>query len=578
MRLSAALTLVFAISLSYGTAATKRLPPSPLWQSDLGNGRYRNPIIWADYSDPDVCRVGDDYYMVSSTFNLQPGLRILHSRDLVNWSLTGVAALPAYPTDGSGLPPHGRHVWAPAIRHHNGRFYIFWGDPDEGAYVVKADNIGGPWTEPLLLKSGKGIIDTAPLWDDDGHVYLVHAYAGSRAQFKSVLAICELDSAVTKATTPSRIVFDGHDNYPICEGPKFYKRDGWYYIFFPAGGVPAGWQAAGRSRSVYGPYEVRTVMHQGATAVNGPHQGAWVDTPKGEDWFVHFQRTGAYGRVVHLQPMKWKDGWPQIGVDTDGDGIGEPVAEYRKPDLSGSATRDYIQESDEFDGQTMSPCWQWPHPQDDRWAYCCADSGYLRLYSYPSVPSWHNLWDTPNLLLTSPTAPVETATCRMTFCPSTLLYGERAGLALMGFDYTALTLECRPDGLHLCLVQCCKADLGTSETTLADTLLIHASDSLLTSVPAIRYRQTVCLRVAISTDYSRVAESEAGVDLRVSAQYSYSIDGRYFTLVGPRVGMREGKSIGGRIALFCTRPAIKTIDGGWADVDWYRVTAPDNKR
>ena len=185
---------------------------SEVWVSDLGNGKYKNPVLYADYSDPDACRVGEDFYMTSSSFNCLPGLQILHSKDLVNWTIVGAAvpdALP--PVEAPERPEHGNRVWAPSIRHHNGEFYIFWGDPDQGAFMVKAKDPKDPWTEPALVKAGKGIIDTCPLWDEDGKVYMVHAYAGSRAGLKSVIAICELNKEATKAITPSRIVFDGHE-------------------------------------------------------------------------------------------------------------------------------------------------------------------------------------------------------------------------------------------------------------------------------------------------------------------------------------------------------------------------------
>ena len=244
------LCLLLALPL----AAQQKNYVSEVWVADQGNGKYKNPVLYADYSDPDACRVGDDYYMTSSSFNCLPGLQILHSKDLVNWTIIGAAvpyALP--PIETPERPEHGNRVWAPAIRHHNGEFYIFWGDPDQGAFMVKAKDPKGPWTEPVLVKPGKGIIDTCPLWDEDGKVYMVHAYAGSRAELKSVITICELNAEATKAITPSRIVFDGHEAHQTCEGPKFYKRNGYYYIFHPAGGVPTGWQVVLRSKNVYGP-------------------------------------------------------------------------------------------------------------------------------------------------------------------------------------------------------------------------------------------------------------------------------------------------------------------------------------
>ena len=354
---------------------------SEVWVADQGNGTNKNPVLYADYSDPDVCRVGDDFYLTSSSFGCLPGLQILHSKDLVNWSIIS-AAVPAAlpPVTTPERPEHGNRVWAPSIRHHNGEFYIFWGDPDQGIFMVKSSRAEGPWSKPVLVKEIKGIIDTCPIWDEDGKVYLAHAYAGSRAGLKSVIAICELSADATQVIGPSRIIFDGHEHHGTCEGPKLYKRNGYYYVFLPAGGVATGWQVVLRSRNIYGPYENRTVLAQGNSPVNGPHQGGWVDTPTGEDWFMHFQDVGAYGRVVHLQPMKWIDDWPVIGTDKDGDGCGEPVLTYRKPDVGKTSPVCTPQESDEFDGYTLSPQWQWHANINDKWAYYAGDRSMVRLY------------------------------------------------------------------------------------------------------------------------------------------------------------------------------------------------------
>ncbi len=152
----------------------------------------------------------------------------------------------------------------------------------------------------------------------------------------------------SKTTDKGVAVYDGKAMDPTIEGPKFYKRNGFYYIFAPAGGVKQGWQLVLRSRNVYGPYERKVVMDQGSTPVNGPHQGAWVDTKSGEDWFIHFQDKGAYGRVVHLQPMKWINDWTVIGNDNDGDGKGEPVLAQKKPNVGKIYPIETPAESDEF--------------------------------------------------------------------------------------------------------------------------------------------------------------------------------------------------------------------------------------
>ena len=333
---------------------------SLVWSPDNGNGTYTNPVINADYSDPDVCvgPSGEDYYLTASSFQCIPGLPILHSKDLVNWEIVGHALTSLYEGDEAlqqhfSTPQHGAGVWAPSIRYHNGEYYIYWGDPDYGVYMVKTKDPAGKWDAPVCVIRGKGYIDTTPLWDDDGRCYLVNGWANSRAKFASVLTVRELSADGTRAIGQPVIVFDGNGNENhTCEGPKFYKRDGWYWILCPAGGVPTGFQLAMRSKSPFGPYEHKVVLAQGKTAINGPHQGGWIHTKYGEDWFLHFQDKEAYGRVVHLQPVDWSSGWPIMGKK------GEPVVTYQKPRSSSSTIVNPV-ESDEFDSPTLGKQWQW---------------------------------------------------------------------------------------------------------------------------------------------------------------------------------------------------------------------------
>ena len=246
---------------------------SQVWVSDKGDGTYVNPVIHADYSDPDACVVGDDFFMTASSFNCTPGLPILHSTDLVNWEIINYAIKSVEPADYYASARHGKGVWAPSIRYHNGEFYIYWGDPDFGIFMVKTKDIYGEWEKPVLVKAGKGMIDPCPLWDEDGNVYLAHAWAGSRTGFNSIITVCEMNREGSAVISAPVMVFDGNDgtNHTI-EGAKFYKRNGYYYIFAPAGGVVTGWQLVLRSKNVYGPYEPRIVMAQVKTDINGPHQ------------------------------------------------------------------------------------------------------------------------------------------------------------------------------------------------------------------------------------------------------------------------------------------------------------------
>ena len=271
---SSLLVLACALCADSPARAQEQAYVSEVWSPDLGNGTYKNPVINADYSDPDVCAVGNDFYMTASSFACAPGLPVLHSTDLVNWEIVNYALDRLVPEDFYDVARHGKGVWAPSIRYHKGEFYIYWGDPDFGVYMVKTDDPRGKWSEPVLVKKAKGIIDPCPLWDEDGRCYLAYAWAASRAQINSVICVAEMNAEGTRVTGPSKIVYDGNDDVNhTAEGPKFYKKDGFYYLLFPAGGVEMGWQMAARSKQVYGPYEARRVMEQGGTPVNGPHQG-----------------------------------------------------------------------------------------------------------------------------------------------------------------------------------------------------------------------------------------------------------------------------------------------------------------
>ncbi|HEY5807073.1 MAG TPA: family 43 glycosylhydrolase, partial [Povalibacter sp.] len=356
--------------------ASAPTPPGP-WVADLGDGTYQNPILFADYSDPDAIRVGDDFYLTASSFLAAPGLPILHSKDLVNWTLVNHVFAQQPPVEHFSRPRHGQGVWAPAIRHHDGKYWIFYPDPDFGIYMTTATDPVGKWSAPLLIKPGKGLIDPCPFWDDDGQLYLIHGWAKSRAGISNLLTLYTLSADGTKVLDAGEVIIDANKlpDWRTLEGPKLYKRHGYYYVFAPAGGVATGYQAVFRSRNIRGPYENRIVLDQGNTTINGPHQGAWVDTASGEDWFLHFQDRGPFGRVVHLQPMEWNDDWPLMGTDPDKDGKGEPVLRHRKPDIGKTYPPAAPQTSDEFTAPTLGLQWQWnANPQAD-WASLTASPG-----------------------------------------------------------------------------------------------------------------------------------------------------------------------------------------------------------
>lgn len=516
---------------------------SEVWIADQGNGSYKNPILYADYSDPDVIRVGNDYYMTASSFNAIPGLPILHSKDLVNWTLIGHALPRQLPLEHFSKTQHGNGVWAPAIRYHNGEYYVFWGDPDFGIYRVKTKDPFGKWEDPVLLESAKGIIDVCPLWDEDGQAYIIYAYAGSRAGIKSVLALKRMDTQATHTLDEGIIVYDGHELDPTIEGPKFYKYNSYYYIFAPAGGVATGWQTVLRSKNIHGPYERRMVMHQGNTPVNGPHQGGWVNTTTGEDWFIHFQDRGLYGRITHLQPMLWKDDWPIIGIDHDNSGYGEPVLTHKKPDVGNTFPLTTPQESDEFNGLQLGLQWQWQANPEATWSFLYPDQGLLRLYSQQVPEDTRNLYETSNVLLQKFPAPTFVATAKVEFSPHPeKLLGERAGLAIMGRNYAALSIRKDADGLSLIY--------GIAENA-------HQSKA---------EKETMVTKLENGLLYLRVRVQEGG-----RCHFYYSVDNTEYHQAGESFQATEGHWIGAKVGLFCTRTGTIN-DTGWMDVDWFRVT------
>ncbi len=504
-----------------------------VWTADQGDGTYKNPVLHADYSDPDAIRVGKDFYMTASSFNTSPGLPILHSRDLVNWELIGHAYGAQPPYDLFAKPRHGTGSWAPSIRYRNGEFLIFYPDPDIGIYVTRAKNPAGPWSTPTLIKQTKGWIDPAPFWDDDGNAYLVSAVARSRSGMKSTLIISRMSPDATQLLDAGVMVYDGHEKDDTVEGPKLYKRNGYYYIFAPAGGVATGWQLALRSKNLYGPYERRVVLEQGTTSINGPHQGAWLDTPSGENWFLHFQDKDAYGRVVHLQPMRWENDWPVMGNQ------GAPVLRFRKPNVGANYPVTAPPESDDFDGSRLGLQWQWQANPQPGWALPSPATGTLRLYNIPSPEGFMNFWQVPNLLLQKFPAPEFTATTKLTFTPRA--EGDRTGLVVMGSDYAWVGLRKRGNDVVLVYVTCAGADQGGAE------------------------KEWVSIPMPSTTAWLRVR-----VVPGARVQFSYSVDGNTFKEAGTPFVAKPGRWIGAKMGLFALA-ASPGAEYGYADYDWYKV-------
>lgn len=533
MRLKLLLSFLFVLSLSFMMNAQNK----EVWTPDNGDGTFKNPIIYQDYSDPDITRVGDDFYMTASSFNCVPALPILHSKDLINWEIINYA-IDRFPDNDFDLPQHGNGVWAPAIRHHNGVFYIYWGDPDRGIYMVKTTDPKGKWSPPILVKKAKGNIDPCPLWDEDGKVYLVHAFARSRSGIKHLLQVHELSPEGDAVIDDGTIVFDGNPKHPTIEGPKFIKRNGYYYIFAPGGGVSTGWQVVMRSKNVWGPYEDKIVLKQGDTNVNGPHQGGYVELDNGEGWFAHFQDAGVYGRIVHLQPVVWKKDWPIMGVNAGKKEYGEPAMVHKKPNVGKVYDIKSLPTSDSFDnGYGMQ--WQWHANYYNHWYSTTERAGHLRLYSQFVRDYMLNLWEVPNIFAQKFPAPVFTATAKIDF--ANLGTNERAGLVVMGYDIFSLEVEKR------------------------------GSEFLIKNIATIEARRSGAEKVV---ETAKVANSVIYLQVRVQeggeSEFYYSVDGNSFTKLGDNFKAREGHWIGAKVGVFSN--AKKELgEKGYIDVDEFIV-------
>jgi beta-xylosidase len=512
------LFLALALSTLAARACLAQEPPGKLgpspkvawgeWQSygDQGDGTYRNPVLPADFSDLDCIQVGPDYYAISSTFQFSPGIVILHSRDLVNWDIVSHAVSdltqisPELNWDRMNRP--GKGIWAGAVRYHNGRFWIYFGAPDEGYFMTTARTITGPWDplHPVLREAGWD--DCCPFWDDDGQGYLVGT--NFRDGYKIHL---------WKLTPDGRDLVRDSDHLihqsKGSEANKLYKFHGAYYHLFsevrPEGRVVM----MERSTNVFGPYDQSRQLNHGDRPAREPNQGGIVQAPNGDwFWFTHHGSGDWAGRYASLLPVTWQDGWPIIG-QVGADGIGAMVWSGKIP--APAAGRTSPPAADDFIGTSLPPQWEWNYqPRADKWSLS-ERPGWLRLHAFrPLAPA--NLLKAGNTL-------------------SQRSFRTAANVVVVKLDLRGMA-----DGQQagLCHFSKTYAALGVLQEG-AQRRLVYVNQGVITRGPVI------------TADFIWF-NSSWGLDGR--SQFAFSLDGKNYSAFGTPYTLAWGNYRGDRIGLY----------------------------
>jgi len=510
--LIASALLFISAPLSFAQSTT------PKFQSDNGDGTFTNPVINADFPDPDAILVGDTYYMVTTTMFIFPGVTILKSKDLVNWEYCS-NALPrfdfhrAYNLDGGQRYSHGQ--WATSIKYHNGKFHLLFITLDEGGFHCTATKAEGPWE---IQKLPKGYYDPGLFYDDDGKIYVVHGY--------SKISITEVDEKLAPLSNDS-LIFTGNIRWGL-EGMHVYKIDGMYYLYGTYGGLD-GIQVALRSKNIHGPYEQKIVLSDSSKGVNfGLHQGALLKTQTGEWWTIIFSDRGPFGRFPSLQPVTWVDGWPMIGVN------GKGVVTYKKPNVGKTYPLKTFPTSDEFNDRSLGMQWGWNHnPDTTKWSLT-ENPGHLRLTTGKPVSNFRDARNTLTQRMFTYYSESIPTIGEIKLDAGNMKDGDVAGLAIFQDPFAYIGVK-QVDGVKY--VTMVNNGLETSSTLFkGSTIYLQA-----------------------------IAHYGSG-----QATFTYGTDGKKFTAFGNKLDMRFNLSVftGNKFCLF--NYATKT-PGGYVDFDWFRM-------
>ena len=489
---------------------------------DQGDGTFANPVLPSDYSDLDAIRVGDDFYAMSSTFQFSPGVVILHSKDLVSWTIAGHAA-----ADLTQIGPemnwdkmdrYGKGVWAGAIRYHAGKFWVYFGTPDEGFFMTTAKDVAGPW-EPLSpVMKAKGWDDCCPFWDDDGQGYLVCTNYSAQYQ----IHLFKLSGDGKQLVVGSEKIIHQSKG---SEANKLYKINGLYYHYYSEVKAEGRVAMMDRAKSLDGPWETKQLNHVNKTIDKEPNQGGLIDLPSGDWWFVTHQGTGDWeGRAMVLLPVTWVDNWPIIGKPGT-DGIGNMVWSAKKPVAGVPAA--WPQTDDEFDEKALPVQWEWNYqPRAEKWSLT-EHPGFLRLHAFKPLAANALLKAGNTLTQRALRTNTNEVTVKMEFAG--MADGQEAGFCHFAGAYSAL---------------------GVSQTGDARNL-VYNERGKITKGPTIT-APTIWIR------------STWGFD--GDSTYSYSVDGKTFTPFGNHWQLTWGNYRGDRLGIYSYN---NKSDAGYVDVDFF---------
>ena len=492
-----------------------------VWTADKGNDTYKNPLLWGDWPGPDVIRVNDEFYFVSTSMHYVPGCPILKSKDLVNWQMAGYAVDkydedPRYNMEGGNM--YLRGSWATTIRYNNGLFYVGfctpnWGKEKGNFSICTAKNITGPWKRTVFPEY---LYDPGLFFDDDGKVYVAHG--------QQKLFITELNSDALSVKTPQKEIYDNRA-YPYLEGSHLYKINGKYYLLGTTGGTQ-GRQVCLRSDNIYGPYESKVVIKDDHTYPgNGLHQGGMLQLKDGSWWFIIMQDRGPIGRTPNLEPVTWVDGWPMLGVE------GKGVDMYPKPVIGKTFPLKVPATSDEFNSSTLGLQWQWNHnPDNEKWSLT-KSKGYMRLYASFAK----DIATARNTLTQRVQGPVSEGIVELNL--SGLKDGNIAGFGIFQSPYAFIAV--RKSGTENCL-------------------LMVNNGKVIDSIK----------NISIHKIWIKARATHEGF----TAVFSYSIDGKTFRLFGNKLKMGLGYDwTANRFALF--NFSTKEEGGsGYVDFNWFRFS------